>query len=99
MKYTIALYSLLAVASAASLANRTPESADVVARHESHSHMGHGKNGTEDEPGLEKRRRRCRNRCPARVNTTSDATALLNLNVGVLVAGVAGAGVGAVFLY
>lgn len=104
MKYAIALFSLLAVASAASLPKTNPGTGEIVARHKSHGGMPHGNNGTEEEYGLDKRRRRCRVNCPSHVNNnnnnnTSDATALLNLNVGVLVAGVAGAGVGAIFLY
>jgi hypothetical protein len=106
MKYTIALFSLLAVASAASLPNTSPGTGEIVARHEGHGGGGggggmqHGNNGTEDKYGLE--RRKCRRNCSSRVNnnnnnknTTSDATALLNSNVGALVAGVAGA----IFLY
>lgn len=106
MKAAIALFSLIAVASAASLPNTNTDTADVVARHESHSHMEHGKNRTEDDHGLNKRRRRCRVNCPHHHNNnnnnnnaTSDATTLMNLNIGTLVAGVAGAGVGAILLY
>ncbi|KAH6839495.1 hypothetical protein B0I37DRAFT_449412 [Chaetomium sp. MPI-CAGE-AT-0009] len=105
MKYTIALYSLLAVATAANLPNTNPDTVDVVARHGDDAHTEPGTGTGEDEDGLEKRgrcRKKNRRKCHSIEddrNTTSDATAIMNLNVGALVAGVAGAGVGAILLY
>ncbi|KAK3296419.1 uncharacterized protein B0H64DRAFT_374508 [Chaetomium fimeti] len=102
MKYTIALYSFLAVATAANLPSTNPDTVDVVARDEGHAE--HGTGAGDDGHGLEKRRRGCRRNCHSFtsdediLNTTSDASAVMNLNLGALVAGVAGAGFGAIFL-
>ncbi|KAK4119679.1 hypothetical protein N657DRAFT_649995 [Parathielavia appendiculata] len=110
MKYATVIFSLLmAVVLAASLNNAGP---GVVARDKiegevsEYSEHHHRTNGTEHEDmdGLEKRKKRkwgspgTSHHHNKQHNTTSDATSLMKVNMGVLVAGMAGAGVGAIFL-
>ncbi|KAK4151553.1 hypothetical protein C8A00DRAFT_35804 [Chaetomidium leptoderma] len=95
MKYTTVLLTLVAVATAASLPST--DTPNAIAQDDSDQYG----NSPDDEelPGLEKRIRKYRG---GKHNNTqpvwnSTASSLTTLNVGVLVAGLAG-GVGAVFL-
>ena len=113
MKYTTVLVSLLAVATAANLPHVDIAARDVSVHNEpGHEHTdGSGVEHKRDD--LHKRKGASSHTSSSHTSSThhttgtgsssrvadakSDASALMSLNVGVLVAGVAGAGVGAVF--